>query len=896
MVLIQLNYANVTRLWVENTPNIPVKDIITARLTTLSSADTGLRAGGLRIIGINLNLGDDPSFLQLLVSDLAKGTYLTAKGSHIEGNTDYPTITGTIRITEIRESLLAKLNEIYPNLDVIANRVTREYTIEYRNWDNTLLYTDHRTNEENYIDPVYDTNPVTNAPYISTPTKPSDAQYIYRFGTYDNQNRYRRYSGWQYSGTTNNPTGSTLVNGDTVFIAVYPTTVTQVYTVTWYDETDGNLIDSMDVEYGTDLSGQSSPIENGTLLPIKSGGNVIKVFKGWSCPLGKITQDVNVYGQWESSTINDATQSVVMDTLTAADIYALSRTSNTTKQRLLQDQLGSQIMIKMGHDFEYTNGVIMTNLLGSGQSIILDGTASNAEVYNDIKPLASNGDWTIAIDYKLLMDSKLSFTNMSEGILASCYQNANSSIVGFKVFIDIQRGATVHPVKVTWGTSEVIIDYVTTDYPASVSSGDLEQLYFHSYRNVIVLSHNSTEPDTLRVTYVVPNTTNNNALLGSNYGTSISSVLLTWSNINPINTPLILGGNYSGSTTTIEENETGRRPAQGIIYWAKYWNADLGETNCQKLAAWPHETIPFYLNGYNGASEGKSTEQIYLNSELSFVAAQGVGDRYMYTQRGNQNPDNNDVFGWHQQSWSRPICNTLLYNGMPEAYQSIIKHTRIKSIARTIQLQTNVWNETDDYLFLPALREVNESSTGNDVNGAEVNASWLSPWSWMVLAEKTNVLGFVSGSSQYVETKTVTTYAPYLYRFLGAYIKDTARIFDVANDPTNIRNLAYRSSTGTTTPITIQSGDVWIKSDRTAWMYFSAADIEEGERIDEKEAGNNGGGWRAAVDWNLRSYNLQAQSASENLFMRISSTGEIITTPTASSGVGIRLVCPEFTV
>ena len=63
--------------------------------------------GGLRLVGINLNLGNDPAFLQLLTSDLIKGTYLTAKGGHTEGNTQTPYISGTITITSIRASLLA---------------------------------------------------------------------------------------------------------------------------------------------------------------------------------------------------------------------------------------------------------------------------------------------------------------------------------------------------------------------------------------------------------------------------------------------------------------------------------------------------------------------------------------------------------------------------------------------------------------------------------------------------------------------------------------------------------------------------------------------------------------------------------------------------------------------
>ena len=892
------HYASLTKLWIENTPNVPVIDIITQAISHLTA--------GIRLAGLDLDIGSDPTFLETITSDLAKGKYLDASGAFTPGNTNYPYIQGKVHINSIRASLLAKVNNLYPNLIVYntldangnpSNNTVPEYEIEYQNYDGTVLFTDYRTNEEYYIDPVYDTNPITNAPYITMPTKPADAQYSYRFGTYDSQNRYRRYSGWVKRGTTTNPNSGTLVNGNTVFVAVYPTTTIQTYTVTWYDELNGSQVDTLQVNYGTDLSGASSPIDSGLLPSVKSSGNIVKVFKGWSCPLGKITQNVNVYGQWESSTINNNTQSIAMESLTAADIYALSLVGNTVKRDLLEDQLGVPIMIKMGHDFEYVDGVNMVNLLGSASSYTLDGTQEEIHVYNSIKPLSMNGDWTIAIDYKFLMDSKNSFNDTTESVLASCYQNANSSIVGFKVSFVHDFSSTIHPVKVTWGTSEVVIDYVTTDYPNNISSGDLESSYFHSYRNVVVLSHNSNEPDTLRVTYVTPNLTNNTAPYGANYGTSITNTLLTWSNTNNIDVPLILGGNYNGATTNFEVNGTGRRPAQGVIYWAKYWDADLGETNCQKLAAWPHETVPFYLSGYNGPNSSNNTEQIYTGSELSFVAAQGIGDRYVYTMRGGQAADSNDVFGWHQ-SWSRAVCNNLVYSGMPEAYQSIIKQTHIKSLSRTIEQPANVWHESDDYMFLPAVREVLYSAQSGDINGQEVNTSWLSPWSWMVLPEKTNVWGLVSGSTMYVETKTVTTYAPYLYRFLGAYIKDTARIFDVDNDPTNIRNLTYRSSTGVTTPVTIQSGDVWVKSDDTAWMYFSAADIEAGEKIDVQEAGSNGGGWRAAVDWNLRSYanGNNATMASENLFLRVTAAGGVLTAPAAGTNPGARLLCPEFTV
>jgi hypothetical protein len=128
------------------------------------------------------------------------------------------------------------------------------------------------------------------------------------------------------------------------------------------------------VKYGTDMSSESSPIELGKMPRIRIVGNTTKVFKGWSCPLGKIKHDVNVYGLWEESTINDDTDNIVMSNLNAADIYALSRLTSGRKSELLSEELGSTITIPMGRQYDYVEGVNITNLLGNEEQINLDGT------------------------------------------------------------------------------------------------------------------------------------------------------------------------------------------------------------------------------------------------------------------------------------------------------------------------------------------------------------------------------------------------------------------------------------------------------------------------------------------------------------------------------------------
>lgn len=888
------NYGNVTRLWVENTPNVPVREIITARLTPLASSDHGLRAGGLRVVGIDLDLGNDPSFLQLITSDLALGTYLTARGGHTEGNDQPPYISGKIHISEIRASLLAKVNEMYPDLIIyntidsqgnISNNILQEYTVTYKNYDGSItLYTDYRISGENVIDPVYDINPVTNDYYISMPTKPQDAQYKYKFGTYDSQNKYRRFSGWVRQGTTTNPTSSTTVTSSITYIAYFPTTEIQQYIVTWYDKLNGTAIKTMTVDYGTDLSAEASPIETGALARIDASGNNTKVFNGWSRPLGKIAENTDVYALWQSSTINGDTPSITIETLTAADVQAIAQMETAKKTSLLEDKLGTPIFIQMGQDFEYTEGAVATNLLGQESEIRLDGNSDAVHVYNQIKPLSTNSDWTLAIDYKFLMDSETNFIAGNEFVLASCYQNANSTIIGFKVsLIRNNNTSDEHTIQVSWGNASVIIDYVTTSTETN--------RYMTSYRNMVVLSHNSDTPNILRVSYMTPSAASGNAPAGATYGSYVTNTQLTWTNSTSIDTPLILGGNYNGASTNIEESELTRRPAQGTIYWAKYWSADLGETNCTKLASWPHELVPFYLSGYNDGATS-NTKQIYTGSELSFVAAQGLGDRYFFPLRGRET-DEDGNYGWPLNR-ERTIYNSLIYEGMPEAYKSIIKQATITSTIRNIETGVNNWAETQDYLFAPAYREVYEGASTGAWSGREVSLKWNSPWPWMIPAQR-KILTYVTGSTSILEAKAATGMAVFRYRFSGAYISDSTRIFDIDEDPTS-KSLRFRDTSGTTTAISIQSKDVWIKSDDVAYMFFTNDEIDRGITVDSLAA-NGQGGWKKANIWQLRTYNGNATSASENFFARVGDNGAVDGEPSNQALMNEgRILCPEFTV
>jgi hypothetical protein len=134
--------------------------------------------------------------------------------------------------------------------------------------------------------------------------------------------------------------GNELVNGPMTFFAVYPTTVTRQYTVRWFEEEGGSAKITVTRNYGTDISG-ISPAPETAIVRAKKVGNIVKVFKGWNRPVGRVTEDLDIYAQWETSTIGNSITANDLDmaTLNAADIYAISLLDNNVKSNILEDQL-----------------------------------------------------------------------------------------------------------------------------------------------------------------------------------------------------------------------------------------------------------------------------------------------------------------------------------------------------------------------------------------------------------------------------------------------------------------------------------------------------------------------------------------------------------------------------
>jgi len=151
--------------------------------------------------------------------------------------------------------------------------VLRSYTIDWKNYDGTLLQR---------ASVPYGTVPS----YSGTPTKAADVQYTYTF------------SGWSTNGT--DVVVVPQVTGDAAYIAIYGSTVNK-YTVTWADF-DATVIGTTQVDYG------AAPAHD----EVSRQGDIqyTYTFKGWSAdrstvlsPLPEVSGPVTYYAVYDTELV-----------------------------------------------------------------------------------------------------------------------------------------------------------------------------------------------------------------------------------------------------------------------------------------------------------------------------------------------------------------------------------------------------------------------------------------------------------------------------------------------------------------------------------------------------------------------------------------------------------------
>lgn len=241
-------YSNIETVRIENTPNVPLEAIING---------TG-NLKRVRLIGVEWNATSEATLqttINRLTAESCKG--IDANGS----NTDKAVVTGRVYVPSISADLLNTINDVFPQLIVVANGVP-QYIIRYLDLDNSILYRAVVAEGGNAINPV-------TAGYIEAPTKEGsdDTKYVFAdFGELP-----------------------TNVRSNASVVARYATTYRVRFMV------EGSVYDTQWVE-----SGDSASVPAGT--PTKaSNAQYTYAFNQWSGNYTNVTAPIDITATFTST-------------------------------------------------------------------------------------------------------------------------------------------------------------------------------------------------------------------------------------------------------------------------------------------------------------------------------------------------------------------------------------------------------------------------------------------------------------------------------------------------------------------------------------------------------------------------------------------------------------------
>jgi hypothetical protein len=325
------SYDRLTALHIENTPNIPVLDIVEERLTQLTD--------GLRLVGIDATI-DDTTILERLVSGEAQGKYIDANGNLSEDKSAYPYISGTIHCATIGSYLLGQLNSIYPYLVIDAASTVTQYVVQFKNYDGSILDTQYVFRGESAVDPV-----TREQDPIPVPTQPSTASTDYTYEKWD--------------------IGFSTITADTIVRAVY-TEKTREYTVRWYN---GSAL----LQETTVLYGQAAEYEGETPEDTSQEAHVIyRLFDKWDKFTGFVSCDLDVHAQFTEATPPTDKKLAEMN---PTELYALVKSGvlSPTGSENTVITSGDEFDLILGHDCDFDN-VESHEFISPDKPMVFDGT------------------------------------------------------------------------------------------------------------------------------------------------------------------------------------------------------------------------------------------------------------------------------------------------------------------------------------------------------------------------------------------------------------------------------------------------------------------------------------------------------------------------------------------
>lgn len=799
-------------------------------------------------------------------------------------------LSGTLTVTgdwsEIEKTTYESIwNDLTLNTNP-ANVQTKwkvTYKLNETDTDDDALYTMYVNDGSTIIDIWY------NHLISTEPSKAATAEYTYSFGAKNQSGQYIRWSGWRRSNSSvsiedERAVKGTAVTGNLVLIAVFKGE-SRVYPVKWFmHEGDTTPVaTSQTVSYG---GGHN--LEAPTVKDIHDAGFVTstvtihntnpktvsyEIFTGWDKlpidihPLATDTS-FNIYATWSRGT-NIALTAMLnnLDNPSPEQLAVLAALEDNERPNYLE--VNDRFSCTMGYDGTEEGRLLigegatetMTTDVGeqrSGYTIARFDNAMSMDPFEaNISPLAAGDDaFTLAIDYSFAENASYG-ASVKEAVLASCYSNNGGTVAGFKLFYNLdtssQSGTVPVGPRVSFGDTRSAGNLAAYSVPVG-------NAFTAKYRNIIVLRHPKNDP----LLYIYSGVNNSNDILGSLDEANFVQTI-EWSNVST-NAKLTFG------KLALNSSSTEMVGAQGTIYWAKYWNKDLGAGECKQLAAWCHEKMTYALEEYAGMQEDRFVfTQVANRPNLVFTSmnASQYGHVAMRAQRST-----GDTLGW-STSTLRSIANNRIMLGLPIKLQAVISKSPVQSKTATyVNIDYNNYYVvsgdpvvTSDYIFMPSAIELGNTNTATYGAEASGKMKWLNTTPLVVRK-------YSNGSTTWPEYNNATNASYMNLRFPIYPLK--------AGERSNNVYIGYTPSTSIYTSINstigIQRGDIFIDQSDNAYIYVTAADVQAGAPIVIDAAGLyscSTGGWVKAEPWWTRT--VFDQNSYYVTFMYVNTTGTLIT-------------------
>lgn len=744
------------------------------------------------------------------------------------------------------------------------------------------------------------------------PTRPSTKASVYQFGTI-NQGNYVPYSGWTFS--KNDLVYQPLSNEynlktkpyrasssvETVTLYTNFNASPHKYTVNWYlDEPKGRR-----VKYVNDQDfGDGYVLEAPTVKDIKALGYetskitfnnnntvTIKLFDGWQkLPINinpsdeeAAVDEYNIYAKWYETTVSlsdmdenslFANTSDASSPVTIEQLATLSKLNSTNREIYTKSKniiVGKKFPYQMGYD----GSIAGTTLVSLNNSLKFDGNTTPI-AFESIKPFKDNKGFTLAIDYQFDASQDAS---MPAAVLMGCYDRISGSVVGFSLYKNNSSNYG------SLGTSVGYGNMFSNESTKKTVGND-------SSRNIIVLRH----PANTSELWIYSSKTEAGSTLDKAIGVqqiSLGSQVLSEDAIICFG-HILLPTTLNDSKFSAEQlNLTG---AYGTIYWAKYWDEDLGAGECKQIAAWPHENMTAILTSVE-TNISETRPNIYLTN-ISTSSHGTFTSSHFSASLGT-------VAGWGS-SFAKTLCDNRVFNGLPIRLQSILTSFNIgyKNYEVTqneyaeLQKGLSTLMNSSGYVYLPSISSLNSFYSDGDSYRAEsiyerngipngTNED-LTPYSWINNPITMEVKDYNPGvESRWSSAAVNANY--YNIRFNNIAINWSR------SHPLRIFRIAASQITNTTLTQAIpniQPYDIVILSGNAAYMYVTSADLDTGiqavpaEGIFNPIIGSNiEGGWVQSSAYMTRS--VTSTGAQRNNFIYINALGSTIEPIDSNSQPGV---------